>query len=86
MNLNNAPLAILALIIMGVLATIGARITSDLTTNIGQGTWSQNISYAAGVNTTMGVHEFASFMPVIGLVLAAALVIGLVVMAFAFKR
>ena len=86
MNLNNAPAGIIALILIGVIATIGAKITSDLTTNIGQGSYMQNISYAASSNTTLGIHEFASFMPVIGLVLAAGIVIGLVVMSFAFRR
>ena len=86
MQLNNAPAAVLALILIGVVATIGAKITSDLTSNIGYGTWQQNISHAASANTTMGIHEFASFMPVIGLVVAAAVVIGLIMVAFAFRR
>ena len=40
----------------------------------------------AAANATEGIAEFAGFLPIIGLVIAAAIVIGLVVMAFAFKQ
>ena len=86
MQLQNAPAAVLLLVVIGIVAAVGARITDDLATNIGQGTYTQNVSYAAAQNATLGIGEFAGFLPIIGLVIAAAIVIGLVVMAFAFSQ
>ena len=62
------------------MASVGAKITSQV------GTTMTGTALGAANNATQGIGEFAGFLPVIGLVIAAAIVIGLVVMAFAFKQ
>jgi len=86
MQLQQAPAAILLLVVIGVATAVGASVTDQLANNIGQGTYTQNLSYGAAQNATLGLGEFASFLPIIGLIIAAAIVIGLVVMAFAFSQ
>ena len=86
MQLNNAPSAILLLVVIGVVVAVGAAVLQQLTTTQTQGTYIQNLSYAAAGNTTLGLVAFSGYLPIIGLVIAAAIVIGLVVTAFAFNK
>ena len=81
MQLNAVPAAVLALVVLGLVAAIGAKISSNLWTQING---SCATCGGAAENTTLAIGEVAGWMPTIGLVLAASLVIGLVVGAFAY--
>ena len=79
MQLANAPAAVLLLVVIGIVASIGAKIVTDV------GSTMTGTALSVSQNATKGIGEFAGFLPIIGLVIAAAIVIGLVVAAFAFR-
>jgi len=81
MNLGDlAPLA-LFLVVAGIVLSVGA----DILTQVQSGQTAASFAANASTNGLMGVDELASWQPTIGLVIAAAIVIGIVMTAFAFK-
>ena len=80
MRLDNAPAAVLLLVVIGIVAAIGAKITNQVSTGM------TGVAQGAAANATLGIGEFAGFLPTIGLVVAASVIIGLVLMAFAFGK
>lgn len=77
MDLSNiAPLAI-TFVIAGVVLSIGAEILGDLETGVSGTTASNAVN-----NSTEGIRELASWLPTLGLVIAAAVVIGAIFSAF----
>ena len=63
----------IGLVVVGVTLTVGLKITSSVGSQINDSTAQQGAD-----NATEGLNELASFLPIIGLVVAAAAVIGLV--------
>ena len=88
MQLNNAPAALVALILLAVVIGIAAKIFSSMAEPMKAygNPVIQNVTVGITSNATGGIGEMANFMPIVGLVLAAAIIIGLVVTAFALKQ
>ena len=84
-----APLAIL-LVVAAITLSIGADILDTMragyiTNTAGCNTTNQTIcgyDYNASLGAVQGVDELGSWQPTIGLVVAAAVVIGIVMLAF----
>ena len=74
------PAAVLALVVIGIVVAIGAKITNTLSGTLSAGTAAKG----AADNATLGIAEVGGWLPTVGLVIAAALIIGLVVGAFAY--
>jgi hypothetical protein len=72
-----APIAI-AFVLIGVVLGVGADVLDNVEDNFTDNTTAQ-LSVA---NATEGVGELASWLPIVGLVVAAALVIGILFNAF----
>lgn len=82
-RLSAAPAIVLTLVVIGIILSIGAEITDDVKSDMTSGSTAE----AAAANATEGIGELSSWMPLIGLVIAAAIIIGLVIGAFgAFGR
>jgi len=72
-----AALAIV-FVIAGISLGIGAEVLSDVKSDLTTGT----IAERAVGNATLGIEELASWTPTIALVIAAAIVIGVIFSAF----
>lgn len=77
-QLSAVPAVILTLVVLGIVVAIGAQVTEDVALKVTTNT----TAMAAADNATEGIGELASWMPLIGLVIAAAVIIGLVIGAF----
>ena len=74
----------LLFVLIGVTLGIGAYILSQISTTAG---WAvTSTEYAAVSNATTGIANIAEWLPIIGLVIAAGVVIGVLVMAFSGRR
>lgn len=74
-----APVGI-ALVVAAIVLTVGADILATISAT------QTGTAQVITDNGTEGILELASWMPTIGLVVAAGLVIGIVVASFAFRR
>ena len=72
-----APIAI-AFVITGVALGIGANITAQVQSTQTTG----SIAAAAAGNATSGIGQVASWLPTIGLIVAAAVIIGILFSSF----
>jgi len=72
-----APLAII-FVVAGISLGIGAEVLDKVKSGVTAGTTAER----AVINATEGVGELARWMPTIGLVLAAAIIIGVVFSSF----
>lgn len=79
MELRDLAPAGIAFVVIAVTLGIGAEVLADV--SAGQTGTAQGITD----NGTLGLAELASWLPTLGLVLAAAVVIGTVVSFFAFR-
>ena len=76
-----APIAI-ALGLAIVVTVIIAKVVSDVEADQTAGSYGENIS----LNGLAGLDELGSWFDTIGLVVAAAVIIGILVYAFSFRR
>ena len=72
-----APIAV-AFVIVGVALGIGANITANVQSYQVTG----SVAWAAAGNSTAGIGEVAEWLPTIGLIIAAAVIIGILFSAF----
>jgi hypothetical protein len=89
LSLHEAPAAIILLVVAGVAASVGALITTNIqtviTSNVTAADAGTKVAYYAAGNATSGVAQFSTMLPIIGIVIGAAIVIGLLFAAF-FSR
>lgn len=71
-----APVAVI-FIIAGITIGIGSEVTSDVKTELTAGTPQANVE-----NATLALGKLAKWLPTIGLVLAAAIIIGVLYRSF----
>ncbi len=71
------PIAVI-LVVAGISIGIGAQVLGNISTTLTAGTQAR----LAVDNTTLGLGALASWMPTIGLVVAAAIIIGVVFSSF----
>ena len=71
------PIAII-LVVAGISIGIGAQVLGNISSTLTVGT----VAHSAVVNTTSGLGALAAWMPTIGLVVAAAIIIGVVFSSF----
>ena len=74
----------LIFVLVGVTLGIGAYVNSQVQTTAGWATTSSE--YLAVANATSGISKLASWLPIIAVVIAAGVVIGVLVMAFSTRR
>jgi len=72
----------LIIVVSGIALGIGAQVLSSVQSSMTSGT----TEYLAVGNATAGIGELAKWYPTIGLITAAAIIIGIVISAFAIKR
>lgn len=68
-------------VLVGIILGIGAYVNSQVQTTAGWATTS--VEYLAVQNATTGIGTLSSWLPIIAVVIAAAIIIGLLVTAFA---
>lgn len=71
-----------AFVIVGVSLAIGANITANVQTSQTAG----SIAALAAANATAGLAQLASWLPTIGLILAASVIIGILFSSFYRKE
>ena len=81
MKLRDLANVAIIFVIAGIALGIGAEVLDDLS----QGVSNPSIAQRAVQNTSEGIEELASWLPTIGLVIAAALVIGIIFASFGGK-
>lgn len=74
----------LIFVLVGVTLGIGAYVNSQVQSTAGWATTSDE--YLAVANATSGISKLASWLPIIAVVIAAGVVIGVLVMAFSTRR
>ncbi len=74
----------LLFVLVGITLGIGAYVNSQVQTVAGWGTTSTE--YLAVQNATVGIANLAQWLPIIAVVIAAGVVIGVLVMAFSTRR
>lgn len=78
MSLGQAPAAVLIIVLIAVTAVVGVRINAQLQTGYSAG----NAVYDAAANSTLGIQQITSQLSLIGLIVAMAIVIGILFGAF----
>lgn len=82
MELRDLAPAGIALVIAGIVFTIGGDILTQLSNSYAA---NDTAKYVANYSLD-GTKELASWLPTIGLVIAAGIVIGIVIASFAFRE
>lgn len=77
MRLGDIAGTVVTLVVVGIVLGVGLQVLDDVGNSVGAG-----IGGGAINNTSRGIAEIASWMPTVGLALAAAAVIGVVVYSF----
>lgn len=80
LSLAEAPYVAILLVVAGVAAALGARLTA----NVQSGSTGEAANVAA--NATAGISQLAQQFPNIGLVAGFAIIIGLLLGAFVFLK
>jgi len=75
---------VLVLVVIGVLFGAGLYVLAEFEDKIDDGTHNQSL--AGTQNTTTAITDLASWLPIIVVVIAAALVIGIVIRSFGGAR
>ena len=77
MEIGDLKTVALIFVVSGIALGIGAQVLGTIQSQVSAGaaTW-------AVMNATGGINQLASWLPTIGLVLAASLIIGIVVKSF----
>ena len=75
-TLTLASMGTLAVVLVVAIVTssIGTKVLEDVENSMSDDTVSENVSRAAG----QGMQQFAEFMPIIGLIVIASIVLGIV--------
>ncbi len=75
-RLEDVPAAVLILVTIGIFLGVGALILSEIDSNdkFTEGSAAKN----ATTNALAGLDDFASFQPIIAIVIAAAVILGVV--------
>lgn len=71
----------LLFVLIGIILGIGAYVNSQVQTTAGWAT--STTEYQAVANATIGIGTLSSWLPIIAVIIAAAIIIGLLVRAFA---
>lgn len=71
----------IAVAVVGILASISAKTTNDVATSLPTGT-----AKDAALNATTGLGNLASYLPIVGTVLAIGAVIGVLLYSFAYFK
>ena len=74
----------LLFVLVGVTLGIGAYVNSQIQTTAGWGV--TTTEYLAVANATAGISKLSQWLPIIAVVIAAGIVIGVLVGAFAFGK
>lgn len=74
----------LLFVLTGITLGIGAYINGEVQTTAGWAT--TDTAYIAVANATEGIATLAQWLPIIAVVIAAGVVIGVLVMAFSSRR
>lgn len=82
MSLGEVPNAVIMLVLVGIVLTVGSIILTDLQADQTSGSG----AYNASSNSIEGLEEVSSWQSTIGTILGAAVVIGIVVSAFVVYR
>ena len=80
MALTRMADAALGFVIVGVILAVGIKVLAGMQTGM------TGVAAAAISNATAGISELASWLPTIGLVIAASIVIAVIVWAFTNLR
>lgn len=83
-TMNQLSGVVLLFVLAGVTLGIGAYVNSQIQTTAGWGTGSKE--YLAVANASSGIEKLASWLPIIGIVIAAGVVIATLVASFQFGR
>lgn len=70
----------LLFVLIGIILGIGAYVNSQVQTTAGWAT--SSTEYQAVANATLGIANLSSWLPIIAVIIAAAIIIGLLVRAF----
>jgi len=79
-SINMLPAMVILLVVTAIVLSIGA----DIVTNVQTGFTSNTYAYNASTEGLKGIDEVAQWQDTIGLVIGAAVIIGLVLGAFRF--
>jgi len=82
MKISDLPKVAVLFVVAGIALGVGAQILGKVQT----GTTENSTAYYAVENATTGISQISQWMPTIGLVVAAAIVIGIVFAAFTYFR
>jgi hypothetical protein len=80
--LADAPPAVIMLVVIAIVLGIGGSILTTVQTT----QTANSVAYNASAQGLTGIQTFSNWVPTIAIVLAAALVIGLVMAYLAFRR
>jgi len=87
LRLGDLSTIAIVFVVAGIALGIGAEVLNDIYTSVNDtSTGVHNIASLAVRNTSEGIAELAKWMPTIGLVIAAALIIGIVFTSFVRGR
>ena len=88
MELKDLLPAGLAIVVAGIAIGVGADITTTLQNqhNATDAAYAERVAHGVALNATAGLGEIGSWFGTIGLIVAAAVVIGILVTAFYFKN
>ncbi len=73
---------IIGFVVLAIVAAVGALVIQNVQNTLTAGTAAANVTR----DTLTGFNNFASLLPVVGIVLAAALILGLIFLAFTRGR
>lgn len=73
-TLGEAPSAVIALVIIGIVLTIGALVIDEFRDQTTAGT----VAYNATTDTLEGIQSASNMMPIVGIVIFGAIILGLV--------
>jgi len=81
MRLQDLATVAVTFVIAGIALGIGAEVLDEVEQDVTDG----SIASLAVNNSSLGIGELSSWMPTIGLVIAAAMIIGIIFTSFAGK-
>ena len=88
MQLKDLLPAGIAIVVAGIAISVGADLTTTLQNqhNATSDAYAERVAHGVALNASMGLSEIGSWFGTIGLIVAAAVVIGILVTAFYFKN
>lgn len=80
LSLNDVPSAVMILVSIGIFLGVGALIISEIQANdaINADQTNSSAAFNATSNTLAGLDDLSSFIPIIAIVIAAAVILGVV--------